>query len=140
MVVVRDERSINVTLVCIMPACAAPCVKCVSTRLRAPLIAYRVSIVWSPMNVFDVISPSNSPPPGAEDDEDDVEFGVDPPHEAPNVAVRMSARERTAWGELVRDLNRIIEYPFLAHGGLGSEASARVRRPLRLPVISELGP
>jgi hypothetical protein len=60
------------------------------------------------MNVLDVISPSNSRPPGAEDDEDDVEFGVAPPHEAPKVAVRMSARERTARGELVRDLNRII--------------------------------
>jgi hypothetical protein len=66
------------------------------------------------MNILDVIWPSNSPPPGAEDDEDaedgedDVEFGVAPPHAAPKVAVRRSARERIARGELVRDLNRII--------------------------------
>src|SRR5262245_47520561 len=108
MVVEREERSINVTLVCIRPACAPACGKCVSMRLRSPLIAYRVSIVWSPMNVLDVISPSNAPPPGAEDDEDKVEFRVAPPHEAPNVAVRMSARESTARGELVRYLNRFI--------------------------------
>src|SRR6266540_1120186 len=99
MVVVREERSINMTLVCITPARAPSCGKCVSMRLRAPLIAYRDSIVWSPMNVLDVISPSNSPPPGAEDDEDDVEFRFAPPHEAPNVAIRRSARKRTAWGE-----------------------------------------
>src|SRR5262245_23578057 len=113
MVVVREERSINVTLDCIRPACAPPGGKCDSTRLRAPLIAYRVSIVWSPMNVLDMISPSNSPPPDAEDGEDDVEFRVAPLHEAPNVAVRRSARERTDRGELVRDLNRNIECPFL---------------------------
>src|SRR5215813_8533564 len=114
MVVVREERSINVTLVCIRPACAPPGGKCVSTRLRVPLIAYRVSIVRSPRNVLDVISPSNVPPPGAEDDEDaedeedEAPFRVAPPHEAPKVAIRKSARERTARGELVRDLNRFI--------------------------------
>src|SRR5262245_34458453 len=108
MVVVRAERSINVTLVCIMPACAAPCANCVSTRLRAPLIAYRVSIVWSPMNVLDVISPSNSPPPDAEGDEDEAPFRFAPLHAAPKVAIRRSAKKRTGWGELMRDLNRII--------------------------------
>jgi hypothetical protein len=62
---------------------------------------------------LDVISPSNSPPPGAEDDEagddeDEAPFRFAPPHAATNVAVRRSARERIARGELVRDLNRSI--------------------------------
>src|SRR5215831_18878620 len=113
MVVEREERSINVTLVCIRPACAPACGKCVSMRLRAPLIAYRVSIVWSPMNVLDVISPSNPPPPDAEDDEDEVELWFAPLQAAPRDAIRRSARNRTGWGECVNDLNWIIEYPFL---------------------------
>jgi hypothetical protein len=50
------------------------------------------------MNVLDVISPSNAPPPVAEDDEDAEEdedeapLRVAPPHEEPNVAIRKSAR------------------------------------------------
>jgi len=51
------------------------------------------------MNILDVTSPSNAPPAVVEDDEDEAEFGVAPPHEAPNVAIRRSARKRTAWGE-----------------------------------------
>jgi hypothetical protein len=82
-------------------------------RLRVPLIAYRVSIVWSPINVLDVISPSNAPPPVADDDEDAAEFRGAPPHEAPNAAIKKSARKRTARGEWVNDLNRIIECPFM---------------------------
>src|SRR5262245_19616786 len=113
MVVVPEERSINVTLVCIRRACAPTCGKCVSMRLRAPLIAYRVSIVWSHMNILDAISPSKAPPPGADDGEDEVEFGVDPPHATPNAAIRSSARKRAGRGEGVKDLRRIIEYPFL---------------------------
>src|SRR5262245_21924867 len=111
MVTVPEERSINVTLVCIRRASALSYGKCVSIRLRAPLIAYRVSIVLSPRNILDVIWPSNSPPPDAEDDEagddeDEVEFGVAPPHAATNAAIRRTARERIARGELLRDLNR----------------------------------
>src|SRR5262245_51000429 len=122
MVVLWDERSINVTLVCTRLACAPPCGKCASMRLRAPLIAYRVSIVWSPMNILDVTSPSNAPPAVAEDgedaeDEDEAPFEAAPPHAAPNVVSRRSARKRTGWGELVNDLRRIIEYPFLIGGG-----------------------
>src|SRR2546428_4107150 len=99
MVVVPEEKSINVTLVCITPAFAPPCGKCVSMRLRAPLIAYRVSIVRSLMNVLDVISPSNAPPPGAENDEDEAPFRFAPPHAAPNVVTRKSARKKAGWGE-----------------------------------------
>jgi hypothetical protein len=64
------------------------------------------------MNVLDVISPSNAPPPGAEDEEDEVEFRFAPPHAAPKVAIERSARKRIARGERVNDLNRIIECPF----------------------------
>jgi hypothetical protein len=64
------------------------------------------------MNILDVTSPSKASPTRADDeavgDEDDVELGVAPPHAAPKVAVRRSARERIARGELVRDLNRSI--------------------------------
>jgi hypothetical protein len=50
------------------------------------------------MNVLDVTSPSNAPPPVAEDDEDaedeedEAPLRVAPPHEAPNAAIRRSAR------------------------------------------------
>src|SRR5262249_32227656 len=105
MVIVWEERSINVTLVCTRLACAPPCGKCASMRLRAPLIAYRVSIVWSPTNILDVTSPSNAPPAVAEDDEDaededdEAPLRGGPPHETPNVAIRRSARKRTARGD-----------------------------------------
>jgi hypothetical protein len=48
------------------------------------------------MDILDVISPSKARPPAAGDDEDEVEFGVAPPHAALNTAIRRSARKGTA--------------------------------------------
>jgi hypothetical protein len=57
-----------------------------SMRIRVPLIAYRVSAGGLPMNILETTSPSK-------------DFPFIRLHEAPNVAVKRSVRNRIAWRE-----------------------------------------